>query len=170
MSVRLEANTAGAPALSEVAVRSLEAADAPQVAALFDRLSPRSLYLRFCSPIVKVSASTVRHLSNLDQRHEAVGAFDDGVLVGTAHFFRSTQDSSQAEICVEVDDHHQGHGLGVCLLRQLAALARDRGINCFTATALVENRAAIGLIRHLNWPIVTSVAGPELNIAMALPA
>jgi RimJ/RimL family protein N-acetyltransferase len=151
-------------------VRPLGPADAAGVAALLERLSPQSLYLRFCSPIAKVAPSTVRHLAHIDQRHQAVGAFDDGVLIGTAHYFRSIEDSSRAEICVEIDDAHQHRGVGTTLLRRLAELARREGIDCFTATALVENRAVVKLIRQLNWPLVTSVSGPELNVALALPA
>src|SRR4051794_15370052 len=65
-------------------LRVLEPSDAGQIAGLFERLSLRSHYLRFFSPIEKVSAPTILRLASVDHdRHEAVGVFADRSLVGS---------------------------------------------------------------------------------------
>ena len=152
-----------------IELRPLDRSDVDELAAMFDRFSPKSRYLRFFSPITSVPVATVRHLAEVDHRsHEAVAALDGGLLVGAAHYFRSVDDPRRAEISVEVDDDHQGRGIGRMLLHALAELALDAGVTTFTASALVENRAAIALFRRAGWPTVARFDGPEFLLVMML--
>jgi GNAT superfamily N-acetyltransferase len=149
-------------------LRPLDLADLKSIAALFERLSWRSRYLRFMSPR-EVPPATVLYFASVDHaRHEAVGAFDKDHLVGSAHYFRSREDPSEAEIAAEVIDGYQGKGIGSCLLHELARLARPRGITHFSATVLAENTAALGLVRNSGWPSVTRQDGPVLDIRTAI--
>ena len=151
-------------------VRVLEPHDIDQLAALFDHLSVQSRYLRFMAPIPHVSTSIITHLAAVDHhRHEAVGMFDGDVLVGSAHYFRSADEPATAEISIEIADEHQQRGLGGCLLKVLADLARQRGITEFTATALRENRAVRALLRGSGWPISSRLSGPESTMTISLP-
>src|SRR5436305_2571747 len=94
----------GAP----VQLRALGPDDIDSMAVLFDGLSWRSRYLRFMSPR-RMTAPMLRYLADIDhQHHEAVGAFDHQRLVGSAHFFRTPDDPTQAEIAAEVIDPYQG--------------------------------------------------------------
>lgn len=155
---------------SRLQVRVLEPSDLDAIGALLRRLSARSRYLRFMSPIHSVSTGAVRHLAAVDhERHEAVGAFHDGVLVGATHSYRRADDPTRAEIAVEISDDYQRNGIGARLLRELAALARTRGITHFSAGVLHENTAALALLRRTGWPMATSVNGAELTITLALP-
>jgi RimJ/RimL family protein N-acetyltransferase len=150
-------------------LRVLEPTDAGLIAGLFERLSLRSRYLRFFSPVDKVPAPTILRLASVDHdRHEAVGAFADRSLVGSAHYFRSAEDATTAEIAVEVADDHQRHGVGPCLLRALARLAQQRGITHFTASVLAENRAALAMLHQSGWPTVARLSGPEVLFALTL--
>lgn len=154
---------------SEVELRALDVDDIDHVAALFDRMSPRSRYLRFMSPSSKVSTATIRHFASVDhQRHEALGVFEDGELVGSAHYFRSLDDPTHAEISVEVDDAFHRLGLATCLMRELARVARRSGITHFTATVLAENHAVLALLDHAGWPRTSRYDGPELILTMSL--
>jgi RimJ/RimL family protein N-acetyltransferase len=154
---------------SEVELRTLDVDDIDHVAALYERMSPRSRYLRFLSPSTKVSSTTIRHLASVDhERHEALGVFEDGELVGSAHYFRSLEDPTRAEISVEVDDAFHRLGLGTCLLRELARLARRRGVTHFTATVFAENQAVLALLDHAGWPRTSRYDGPELILTMEL--
>ena len=151
-------------------IRVLNPTDIDEIAALFGRLSSRSRYLRFMSPIRTVSASTLSYLAAVDHhRHEAVGAFDDRLLVGAAHYFRSATEPTRAEIAAEVIDRYQGKGVGSRLLGELGRVARDRGITQFDARVLVENRACVSLVRRSGWRAAVTFDGPELAIAMTIP-
>jgi probable blue pigment (indigoidine) exporter len=154
-----------------VQMRALDPSDIDNVAALYDRMSSRSRYLRFMTPMSKISTTTIRHLASVDhERHEAVGVFDDaGVLVGSAHYFKSLDDPTHAEIAVEVDDAHQRLGLGACLLAALARLARRSGVTHFTATVLAENEAVLALLKQSGWPRRSHFDGPELVMTLTLP-
>ncbi len=154
-----------------LASRVLEPSDIGAIAELFGRLSARSLYLRFGSPLVKMPASTLRHLAAVDhRRHEALGVFDDRTLVGSAHYFRSREEPAEAEISVEVADSHHRRGVATRLLRELAGLAVPQGISTFTATILSENWPVVSLLRHASWPTTSRVDGCELTVAMTLPS
>jgi GNAT superfamily N-acetyltransferase len=150
-------------------LRALTAADREHVVALFELLSPRSRYLRYLAPVRSLSDRVQRRLVAIDHTsHEAVGAFQGGVLVGVAHWFRSATDPAEAEISIEVADSHQRRGIGRRLVGDLAQRARDRGIARFTATVLRENTAAIGLMRSIDRAAALRFAGPELTVAIDL--
>jgi len=151
--------------------RVLDPSDIEEMAAMFSRLSTRSRYLRFMSPIRTVSASMLAYLAAIDhQRHEAVGAFDDRVLVGAAHYFRSATDPTSAEIAAEVTDPYQGMGVGRRLMCELGRIARERGITRFDARTFFDNTAAISWVRNSGWRAATTLDGPELEISVEIPA
>jgi GNAT superfamily N-acetyltransferase len=66
-----------------------------------------------------------------------------------ARFIRSPEDPSVAELAVAVADDWQGQGVGSLLAAELAKRARDERITCFTALALAENDAILGLLQDL---------------------
>jgi GNAT superfamily N-acetyltransferase len=153
-----------------VCLRVLEPADIGQIRGLFERLSLRSRQLRFLAPVRTLSEQWLRTLASIDHvNHEALGAFDDGLLIGSAHYVREPADPLRAEISVEVADSHQRRGIGPRLLNDLALLARSRGIAQFYATALRENAGVVAMLRSSAWPSEVSQAGSELEIALTLP-
>lgn len=150
-------------------VRALDRRDIDQLGALYDGLSPRSRFLRFMSPIRAVPATVLEHLADIDHdRHEALGAFDRNGLVASAHWFRVEQDRHRAEVATEVADRYQRRGVGLRLLRMLAAQARGRAISEFAATLLVENTGAVALVRATGWPVVSRVDGAELTVVTTI--
>src|SRR5437660_1361509 len=69
-------------------LRVLEPTDADQLLGLFEQLSQRSRWLRYLAPLRKLSTPALTKLASIDhERHEALGAFDNGVLIGAAHYF-----------------------------------------------------------------------------------
>lgn len=162
------ATTAQRQARADVRVRVLDPADVDSIAGLFERLSWRSRYLRFMSPR-RITDPMVRYFADVDHDcHEAVGAFADDRLVGSAHYFQVKDDTTQAEIAAEVADRYQRRGIGTRLLGELADLARGRGITHFTATVLVENTAALALLSNLGWLAIKRQDGPVLDITATI--
>jgi GNAT superfamily N-acetyltransferase len=158
-------------ACAQVVLRPLEPADAAQLAGLFERLSTESRYLRYFTSAPTLPPAHLRRLAAVDHRdHEAVGAFDGAVLVGVAHWFRSREDPTSADLAAEVADAHQRCGLGGLLVARLAQTAQAQGISRFTASVLSENHGVLALLRHAPWPTVVRLAGPEMAIELALSA
>jgi len=135
-----------------VAIRPIEPDDRDALARGFDRLSEQSRYRRFLSPRGPLSQAELSYLTEVDHRdHEALVAVDPeaGEGVGVARFIRSSEDPAVAELAVAVADNWQGQGVGSLLAAELAKRARDEGITCFTALALAENDAILGLLQEL---------------------
>ncbi len=151
-----------------IALRRLTPADARHMTDLIQRLSPQSRYLRYFRPVRSFSAADIARFVGVGPGHLAVGAFDAGVLVGVAQYFRSER-PDRAEVALEVADSHHRRGLGTRLVHELARFAADAGITHFTATVLAENRPVLGLMRHSGWDIATIVDGPYADIVVSLP-
>jgi GNAT superfamily N-acetyltransferase len=167
---RTPALAAAPPRPLRLTIRALDATDVDHLRALFERLSPRSRWLRYLAPVRSLTSSALRRLASIDHEiHEALGAFDEGELVGVAHYFRDPKNPARAEISVEVADSHQRRGIGPRLLNQLATLARERGICEFNATALRENVGVLAMVHNSSWPTVVRPQGPEVDIALTLP-
>jgi GNAT superfamily N-acetyltransferase len=135
-----------------VAIRPIEPDDRDALARGFDRLSEQLRYWRFLSPRGPFSQVELSYLIEVDHRdHEALVAVDPeaGEGVGVARFIRSSEDPAVAELAVAVADDWQGQGVGSLLAAELAKRARDEGITCFTALALAENDAILGLLQDL---------------------
>lgn len=157
---------AAAPALT---LRVLEPGDVGHLAALFDRLSEQSRYLRYLAPVHRLPPGLLDYLAAVDHvAHEAVGVFDAGDLVGVAHYFRSAVEPWAADVSVEVADTHQRRGLGAWLVDELTRLGRARGVTELRATALRENAGVRALVRRWGSAPVIRADGPELQIAIPL--
>jgi GNAT superfamily N-acetyltransferase len=136
----------------QVEIRPIEPGDKDALARGFDRLSERSRYRRFLSPRGPLTDAELRYFTEVDHHdHEALVAVDPetGEGVGVARFIRSLEDRRIAELAVAVADDWQGRGVGTLLTAELAKRARDEGITCFTALALAENDAMLGLLQEL---------------------
>ncbi len=135
-------------------VRPIEITDVDRLERMARRLSPRSIYFRFFSPMRRVPWPTLLWLSDVDHcRREALVALHDDEIVGVARYAQvADADGSEArdaELAVTVEDAWQGRGLGRQLARRLCALARTRGYDTFRVTTLPDNHRALQLVRDL---------------------
>lgn len=134
--------------------------------AAMERLGPRDL-ARFTSvdhhdrvALVAVSADEAADTEDPDG---AAGDGADGVdggegaeqsserIIAVARYDRTGPGA--AEVAFNVADGHHGRGLGSVLLEHLAAAARERGINRFTADVLPQNGQMIGVFREAGYAV-----------------
>jgi RimJ/RimL family protein N-acetyltransferase len=158
---------------ARVLVRPIHAADVDLVADVFDQLSEASRWMQFLAAKKELSAAELRYLTDVDHHdHEALAALDHaaGRGVGVARYIRHTADPRAAEVAVTVVDGWQGRGLGTELLIQLAARARQEGVDRFTAVASADNAAAAGLLRTMGASVVAheyDTVDYEIDLARA---
>jgi RimJ/RimL family protein N-acetyltransferase len=127
-------------------IRALVPEDRELIAAAFERLSPRSRFMRFLSPIPRLSKGLLDRLVDVDHEHHvALAAIADGRLIGVARYVVSREDPDQADFAITVIDAHQGRGLGRALTETLASLAAARGLSRFTLDVHPENRVMLRL-------------------------
>lgn len=124
--------------------------------------SEESIFLRFLSPMPRLSNSQLEYLTAVDHvRHEALIAVDPetGRSFGTARYIRSEEDPGVAEFAIGVGDRWMRIGLGTALLEALVARAREAGVVRFTGTIHSENLAIRRLVKRVLGSYETGLAG-----------
>ena len=138
-----------------VPVREIRPEDAPALQRLFDRLSERTIYLRYFGPMDELSDEKARHFAEVDGANRyalvALDPEDEDEIVAVVRYDRG-EDTEAAEYAALVEDRMQDRGLGLSLTRSLIEAARARGIRCFHALVLRENKVMLRLLRSLDLP------------------
>ena len=99
----------------------------------------------------------------------AVGAFDAGRLIGVAHYTVGDDDAAAAEVAVVVAHEDHSQGVGTALLKNLARVARARGIDRFVADVLGENHLMLTVFYDLGWPCEPQGDGSVRHLEIRLP-
>ena len=109
------------------------------------RMSPRTLFLRYFTPLTEVTDDQVALFTDTDyvSRVGLVAELGGEVIAAGTYHRSVTGDTDAAEVAFVVEDSQQGRGLGSILLEHLAAAAQERGIRRFTAEVLSENRQMV---------------------------
>src|ERR687887_1562014 len=137
---------------SKVLIRPIEPGDEPLLHEAFSRMSERSVYFRFFSPLKRLPGALARRLAQVDYeaRFALVAVDAAGRIQGVARYDRAPG-TDTAEVAVAVVDEVQRQGLGGALLTLLARVAREHGIRNFSLIVLPENQSMLGLLRRLGW-------------------
>ncbi len=130
-------------------------ADATGLQEFHERLSGRSVYLRYLAPKPRLSDSEALRLTTVDHGdREAYVAMAGEQIIAIGRYERLPQGragaGAQAEVAFVVQDEYQGQGIGSALLALLAEAARSRGIDQFVAEVSPENGRMLACFRH--WP------------------
>jgi RimJ/RimL family protein N-acetyltransferase/nucleotide-binding universal stress UspA family protein len=155
---------------SSVLIRPIEPADRELLRAAFERLSERSRYMRFQSPVTELSDRQLSYLTAVDHHdHEALVALDPdtGEGIGVARYVRIND--TVAECAIAVADEWQGRGVATELLDRLVVRAREEEIERFTALLLAENNDALRLLERLGHTAQRR-AGSQVELDIELPA
>jgi GNAT superfamily N-acetyltransferase len=149
-------------------LRPIRPDDGPGLLALYDRLSPESLYFRFFA-VPDKDRGKAEYLTHVDyDRRYAVVAEMAGAIVGVARWERLADRPGHAEVAFTVADDLQGRGLGGALFRRLAALARARGITVFEAEVLKNNERMLRVFERSGLTSTTVDQGNVLTVLLTL--
>jgi acetate---CoA ligase (ADP-forming) len=140
---------------STVHVRPVRAEDAPAVRAFFERLSPRSIALRFFCGFPDLDRA-VRWATEVDQhRYGLVATGADGRVVAHAGWEREPDRPERAEIAFAIADAMQHNGLGTILLGQLIEAADQASVAVLNAEVLPQNHRMLHVFRDSGFPVTT---------------
>ncbi len=144
----------------EVTVRPIRPEDEPKLVTFHERLSERSVYLRYASLMKleqRVAHERLARICFIDyDREMALVAEDaDGRIIGVG---RLTQQPgrNEAEFAMLVIDEYQGEGVGTELLHRLVQVGKDEGLDRITADILQQNQAMQRVCEKLDFQIVRS--------------
>ena len=130
-----------------VTIRPIEPGDNDRMMAMWQRLSPESIRMRFFAPR-SMTAEQMRYFTEVDQHQRvALVAETAGRIVGVSRFDCLQEDPSTAEFAVLVEDAEQGRGIGTVLLRALFEPARDLGVTGFVGDVLRSNNRMLHMMR-----------------------
>jgi RimJ/RimL family protein N-acetyltransferase len=137
-----------------ITIRALRPDDRAGMLAAIGRTSMQSLQRRFFVPKKGFSEQEMAFFLNIDfESHVAIVAEieEDGhpVIAGGGRYI--VVQPGQAEIAFVVVDAYQGQGIGTILMRHLAVLARDAGLNELIAEVLPENTAMLKLFKKFGF-------------------
>lgn len=141
-------------AAGTVWIRLARPEDADAVAAMHERCSQQSLYLRYLSGVGEWRELALRWLSGGHRGATLAVMNEGGAIVGLGHVFPDvSNDVDAAEIAVIVEDAYQHCGIGTRLVRHLLGLAERLGFDEVVATVLAQNTGMLRVLEatHLQW-------------------
>ena len=159
-----------------VRIRPVRPADRGKLLAGFEKFSPESRYRRFFTPTPKLTDGMLERLLDVDGHDRvALGAeqprlgFLSGPGVGIARFTSDDAVPTVAEVAIAIVDELHGRGLGTLLLRELAAVAREHGIERFRAWVQPDNEPMKALVYKLDPDATCRTEDGLLLFEMRLP-
>ena len=111
---------------------------------LFYRFSDESVYYRYFTHIKAMPHAKMQQYVNVDYGETLsivglIGPPGKGQLIAEARYVRY-KDRPMADIAFVVDEKYNGKGIATYLYRLLIRLAKERGLQGFTANVLASNR------------------------------
>ncbi|MFB7667423.1 GNAT family N-acetyltransferase [Kitasatospora sp. NPDC056138] len=149
---------------TDLTVRRADADDKAAALAMHHRCSKEALRRRYHGPVNDAD----RYLDHLlDPRHGQTLAVEttERRIVALAHLM---WDDDSAEVALLVEDDWQRRGLGVDLLRRMAALALEGGVRTVYAVTHASNTGLISTMRKLGAPLDYQVEEGTLVITAHL--
>ncbi|MYX38552.1 MULTISPECIES: GNAT family N-acetyltransferase [unclassified Streptomyces] len=152
------------PEGNEFTVRRVGPEDLEAARELHDRCSPATLARRYHGPVADVDRYLTHLLSPRFGRTLAVQTVS-GRLVALGHLL---WDGDETEVALLVEDAWQHRGIGLELLRRLAAQASDAGCESVYAVTRATNTAMVATMRRLGLPLDYQVEDGTLVITATL--
>lgn len=135
-------------------VRPVRPEDEPGLQALFHRLTPQEIRLRFFAPKQELTHSVAARMTQIDYHREmglvVTDAGDGGTIHGAVHL-SGDGDGERAEFAIMVAHDMAGLGLGPLLMRRIIDHGRSRGLRAIIGEVLAENRPMLRLCEVLGF-------------------
>jgi RimJ/RimL family protein N-acetyltransferase len=152
-----------------VQIRSQRPTDRKELEVALARMSDESLHRRFFGARRHFSAKEAEYFLDIDfMNHVALVAVvqenGEQAIVGAGRYVVIRP--GQAELAFGVVDQYQGQGLGVALMRELAAVARQAGVNELIADVLSSNLAMLKVFEKGGLQMTKKREGPVVHVTL----
>ncbi len=149
-------------------IRPIRPSDADLLIDLFNSLSPRSVYMRFFSPMKQLSKEMLIKLTQIDYDREIalvalMGTDKERKIAGVCRVI-DYPDGKQGEFAIAISDAWQGKGIGAELLRQCLKASWDKGLDQVNGLVLAENTQMLKLAKKLGFSINRTSEGSEYEL------
>jgi acyl-CoA hydrolase/GNAT superfamily N-acetyltransferase len=145
----------------ELFFRPLKPSDERLLRDLFYSHSAETVYMRYMTPVKKLSLRQIQEFVTLDyQNHMAIAGFlvhdDSEEMIAAAQYVVDPK-TNMAEVAFTVHDDYQNRGLGHFLLEYIKEIAQSRGIAGFTAQTLAANSRMLHLFHKAYSPLRSEI-------------
>ncbi|MCF8089119.1 MAG: GNAT family N-acetyltransferase, partial [Desulfotignum sp.] len=153
-------------------MRPVRPGDAQQMIDLFSDLSPETIFMRFFSPLKRISRPMLARLSQIDYDREiALCAFaGDGAarkLIGVARII-FMPDGKTGEFAVVVADDWHGKGIGSVLLKQAMISAKKYGLSMVSGLVLTNNAPMVAMGQKIGFSVARDPDSAEYRLTIEL--
>jgi RimJ/RimL family protein N-acetyltransferase len=153
----------------KVEIRAQRPEDRQGLRTAIGRKSPQSSYHRFFAVKREFSEKEAHFFLDIDfVNHVALvaEATEDGrpAIVGGCRYIVIAP--ARAEVAFSVIDAYQGKGLGTALMRHLAAIGREAGIEEFVAEVLSDNAPMLKVFERSGLALTTRREGTVVHVSM----
>jgi acetyl coenzyme A synthetase (ADP forming)-like protein len=158
---------------STALIRIAQPADAEELHAFFDRLSPESRRKRFFS-LATPRGEWLSTFCDASDPHKQLTlivirtAGGSPRIIATGSYLIDKEKEDTAEVALAVEDPLHGHGLGSLLLERLAVLAVRHGITQFWAITHVDNRPMLEVFHRSGFELREERDGGIVHLAFAV--
>ena len=153
----------------DVFFRPLKPSDERLLRDLFYSHSEETVYMRYLTPVKKLSLRQIQEFVTLDyDTHLAIAGFllhdETEEMISVARYVLDRK-SNMAEVAFTVHDEYQNHGIGHFLLEYMKEIAQGRGIAGFTAQMLASNSRMLHLFHKVYSPLRSEIKAGVYNIS-----
>jgi acetyltransferase len=151
-------------------LRPVRPEDGPAFQAMFAKLSPEAIRMRFFAPIKRLDRMLAARLTQIDYDREMAlaltrpGPNGADELYGVVRLI-ADPDNERAEYAVTVRSDWTGRGLGWLLMQHIIAYARKRGIGAVFGDVLAENTSMLKICRELGFTLEPLADDPAVTRA-----
>ena len=157
----------------KVEIRALRPSDREGWLAAFRRASAETLHHRLFAVMRVPTEAEADYFLNIDfVKHVALVAMthENGVptIIGVCRYV--VVQPGQAEIAFVVADDFQRKGLGAALMRRLAQIARNAGVEEFVADVMAENAPMLKVFDRSGLEMTTTTEYPIVRVVLRFPS
>ncbi len=149
-------------------VRVIKPTDEQMIRDLFYNLSEEAVYFRYFSPRRAMPhANLVQYVNLSEDAGLSIvvthGPRENRRIIGEARYMVDAQ-KEFGEVAFMVDEAFHGHGIGTFLLDYLIEIAKEQGLNGFTADVLVSNQPMLKMFTRMPYAVRKSVSEGAYSI------
>jgi len=160
----------------EVTIRPIRPEDEPLMIAFHERLSDRTVYMRYFQPLKLTQRTAHERLTRIcfidyDREMALVAELNDpkaGPQIISVARLSKLHGKPDAEVAVLVRDDFQHQGLGTELVRRLMLIAREEKLDFVHSTMLGINREMRSICNRLGFALQVDLEEDLVNAKVAL--
>ncbi len=155
----------------EVRIRSIRPDDKKRLVEAFKNLDPESIYTRFFYHKKMLTEEELKSATELDFENAVAlvvttGEGEQETIIGAGRYvvIDETDKLRSAEVAFTIEEDYHRQGMARILLQHLASIAREKGLYCFVAEVLPENRGMLTVFSRSGLPMKTEHGGDAMHV------